>query len=62
MTPFRRNGSFHDTLMDVDEVASTVTFRGLPGPTSYTLNRSESVRLYERKEKAWIPLTKDEHP
>ena len=35
MTPFRRDGSFHDTLMDVDEVASTLTFRGLPGPAIY---------------------------
>ena len=35
MFPFGRNGSFHDTRIDTDEVDSTVTFRGLPGPTTY---------------------------
>ena len=38
-------------LMDVDEVASTVTFRGLPGPyqgLQHTLNISESVRLVKK--------------
>ena len=35
MSPFGRNGSFHDTLIDMDEVACALTFRGLLGPTTY---------------------------
>ena len=46
MTPLGKNGSFHETLMDVDEMASTLTFRGLPGlPTTYIKKIIEHIEL-----------------